>query len=181
MKHPSEDSIGWALAHAARLHRFHLNEKLSDIGLVAGQEQVLQVLDCNGTLTLGNLATILRVRAPTASKAVTRLTALGLVERSPDPGDGRLVRVRLTKKGRAAAARVEALWDEVESDTLAEFDVDEREQLRKLLLRAGSSLARTLGGDERVFDAPLDALDDHRAHPQGSDRTRPLSFLEAAE
>ena len=62
MKHPSEDSIGWALAHAARLHRSHLNEKLSDIGLVAGQEQVLQVLDSHGTLTLRKLAAILRVR-----------------------------------------------------------------------------------------------------------------------
>ena len=54
MKHPSEDSIGWALAHAARLHRFHLNEKLSEHGLVAGRE-VLQVLDSHGTLTRGSL------------------------------------------------------------------------------------------------------------------------------
>jgi DNA-binding MarR family transcriptional regulator len=72
----------------ARLHRFHLNEKLADMGLFAGQEQVLQALDDQGALTMGELASILRVRVPTASKAVTRLAALGFVERQSDGRTG---------------------------------------------------------------------------------------------
>jgi DNA-binding MarR family transcriptional regulator len=164
MAHPNESSIGWVLAQAARLHRFHLNEKLNDMGLFAGQEQVLQVLDGKGTLTMGELASLLKVRVPTASKAVTRLAALGFVERQPDGKDRRSVRVKLTQKGETTSTRIRALWDKVEADMVAEFDPKDSKRLRKLLLRAATNLAAALGGDEQDFDIPFDALDDHRAH-----------------
>jgi hypothetical protein len=89
IQHPSEDSLGWALAQAARLHRIYLTTKLADLDLVAGQEQVLQVLASHKATSMGELAGVLRVRAPTASKSVTRLAALGLVERSCNPRDAR--------------------------------------------------------------------------------------------
>ena len=162
MQHPNERTIGWVLAQAARLHRFYLNEKMAEMGLFAGQEQVLQVLANQGAITIGDLATILRVRPPTASKAVTRLAVLGFVERQSNDGDRRSVRVRLTRKGETAAARIQALWDDVETDMVVEFDPKERKRLRKLLLRAAANLATALGGDEQDFDIPLDALDDHR-------------------
>jgi DNA-binding MarR family transcriptional regulator len=168
-RHPSDNSTGWLLAQAARLHRFYLNEKLTGMGLFAGQEQVLQVLDSQGAITMSALAAALRVRVPTASKAVTRLAALGFVgrlsERLSGAADRRTVRVKLTRKGKAAAARIHALWDEVEADMMAEFDPKDSKRLRKLLLGAATNLATALGGDERDFDIPFDARDDHQAHP----------------
>ena len=165
MPHPSEDTIGWLLAQAARLHRIYLNERLDEMGLFAGQEQVLQVLDRQGALTMGELATILRVRAPTASKAVTRLAALNFVERlserPSDAGDRRTVRVKLTRKGKAAAAHIYGLWDAVESDMTAEFDSKDRKRLRQYLLRAAANLTTALGGNEQNFDLPLEAMEDH--------------------
>jgi DNA-binding MarR family transcriptional regulator len=109
------------------------------------------------------LAAALKVRVPTASKAVTRLAALSLVERKADAGDRRTVWVKLTRKGKTAAARVEGLWHEVEADMMAEFDPKDSKQLRKLLLRAAANLAPALRGDERDFNVPLDVLDDHQA------------------
>lgn len=161
MKHPSETTIGWVLTQVARLHRLYLNEKLAEIGLFAGQEQVLQGLDTQDAITMGELANSLRVRMPTASKAVTRLAALGLVERQSDGGDRRMVRVRLTRKGKAAAVRMHVLWDEVESDLVAGFALKESTRLRTFLLRAASSLATALSSTEQDFDNPLDASDDH--------------------
>ena len=162
MPHPNEDSVGWMLAQTARLHRFYLNEKLAEMGLFAGQEQVLQVLDRQDAITMSELATTLRVRTSTASKAVTRLAALGFVEREADAKDRRAVRVKLTRQGKAAAGHVHAFWDEVEADMIAEFTPEDRKRLRKLLVGAAANLARALGGDEQDFDIPLDALDDHR-------------------
>jgi DNA-binding MarR family transcriptional regulator len=162
MPYPSENTIGWLLAQAARLHRFYLNEKLAEMGLFAGQEQVLQVLDQQKSLTMGELASILRVRAPTASKTVTRLAASGLVERIAEGGDRRTIRVKLTRKGKAAAARIQALWDEAEGDLTAGFDPKDSKRLRKHLLRAAANLSTALGGTEQDFNIPLDALDDHR-------------------
>ena len=56
IKHPGTKSVGWALVQAARLHRSRTGDKLSDLGLFAGQEQVLQALGNSGPMTMGDLA-----------------------------------------------------------------------------------------------------------------------------
>lgn len=164
MKHPGSKSVGWALLQATRLHRARMGEKLTSLGLFAGQEQVLQALSAHGSLTMGELASILRVRPPTASKTISRLTALGLVERAArgaglgagKPEDARVVRVALTAEGRTRAEGIDALWDEVEDELLAGFDGKDRKRLRKLLRKAAKNLAELSGGDARGFEAPED-------------------------
>ena len=136
-KHPGRRSVGWALVRAARLHRARLGDRLAGLGLFPGQETMLQALAAEGPLTVGELAEVLRVRPPTASKAVSRLKALGLVER---PADGRAARVALTDEGRGRAEAVERLAREVEREFLAGFDGGERKRLRKLLRRAARNL-----------------------------------------
>ncbi|HZB62708.1 MAG TPA: MarR family winged helix-turn-helix transcriptional regulator [Microvirga sp.] len=154
VKHPGIKSIGWALVQASRLHRSRTGDKLSELGLFAGQEQVLQALaDSTGPMTMGELATILRVRPPTASKTVSRLASLKLVERHTEPDDARVVRVKLTKEGKRKAAAIEALWNEVEAELLAGFDNKDRKRLRKLLRRAAKNLAGLTGADQTGFEA----------------------------
>jgi DNA-binding MarR family transcriptional regulator len=154
VRHPGVKSVGWALVQAARLHRSRTGDKLSELGLFAGQEQVLQALaNSSGAMTMGELAAILRVRPPTASKTVSRLSTLKLVERHTEPGDARVVRVKLTKEGKRKAAAIEALWDEVEAELLAGFDNKDRKRLRKLLRRAAKNLAGLTGADQTGFEA----------------------------
>ena len=105
MKHPEAKSVGWALVQAARLHRGRMGDELGELGLFAGQEQVLQALAVAGLMTMGELASVLRVRPPTASKTVSRLAALRLVERHAEPDDARIVRVKLTDGGPAQGRR----------------------------------------------------------------------------
>jgi DNA-binding MarR family transcriptional regulator len=154
--HPGVKSVGWALVQAARLHRSRTGDKLSELGLFAGQEQVLQALASSGPMTMGDLAAILRVRPPTASKTVSRLSSLKLIERHTEPGDARVVRVKLTKEGKRKAAAIDSLWDEVESELLAGFDNKERKRLRKLLRKAAKNLAGITGADQTGFDAEDD-------------------------
>jgi DNA-binding MarR family transcriptional regulator len=49
--------------------------------------------------TVGDLAGYLLLRPHSTVELVDRAEAVGLVERTPDPDDGRAVRVRLTKAG----------------------------------------------------------------------------------
>jgi DNA-binding MarR family transcriptional regulator len=159
VSHPNIKSVGWVLIHTARLHRFHLSEQLADKGLYPGQEQVMRALATAEQLSVGELAQILQVRAPTVSKSINRLSALGLVERLPSSdSDRRSVSVKLTPQGRALAASIEASWNKVEDDLMRDFDEKERRRLRKLLRRASKNLAEALGGDERIFNVPNDAL-----------------------
>jgi DNA-binding MarR family transcriptional regulator len=160
LKHPGSKSVGWALVQAARLHRGRMGDRLAGLGLFAGQEQVLQALAVSGLMTMGELAAILRVRPPTASKTVSRLAALRLVERQPKSDDARIVRVRLTEEGQRKAAAIARLWDEVEAELLDGLDPKERKRLRKLLRRSAKNLAQASGADPRGLDVPDEELDE---------------------
>lgn len=154
---PAAKSVGWALVQAARLHRTRVGDRLAALGLFAGQEQVVQALAVAGSMTMGDLAASLRVRPPTASKTISRLSALGFVERRTETGDGRIVRVRLTETGLAKAAAIERIWDEVENELLDRLDGKDKRRLRKLLRKAARGLAEAAGLDEHEADHEADA------------------------
>jgi DNA-binding MarR family transcriptional regulator len=160
MKHPEAKSVGWALVQAARLHRGRMGDRLGEIGLFAGQEQVLQALAASGLMTMGELTNLLRVRPPTASKTVSRLAAQRLVERHAEPDDARIVRVQLTDEGQRKAQAIAQLWDEVEAELLDGFDARDRKRLRKLLRKVAKNLADVSGADSRGLEAPDEDLDD---------------------
>jgi DNA-binding MarR family transcriptional regulator len=160
MKHPGIKSAGWALMQASRLHRARMGDKLAALDLFAGQEQVLQALASEGRMTMGDLATILRVRPPTASKTVSRLSAMKLVERHTESGDARVVHVKLTKEGKRKAAAIDELWNEVEQEFLDDFDLKDRKRLRKLLRKGAKNLAKLAGADVDGFDNPEDDLEE---------------------
>jgi MarR family transcriptional regulator, negative regulator of the multidrug operon emrRAB len=68
-------------------------------------------------------------------RIVRRLTAQGLVDREPDPGDRRAVRLHLTADGRSAAARVIAARRETLAALLAPLGARETARLERLLER----------------------------------------------
>ncbi|GJE25422.1 MarR family winged helix-turn-helix transcriptional regulator [Methylobacterium organophilum] len=156
LRPPAAKSVGWALVQAARLHRARVGDRLAALDLFAGQEQVVQALAAAGSMTMGDLAATLRVRPPTASKTISRLAALGFVERRAEAGDGRIVRVRLTEAGLAKAAAIERIWDDVEAELLDGFDNKEKRRLRKLLRRSASNLAEAAGVTGHEADADMD-------------------------
>ncbi|MBE7248715.1 MAG: MarR family transcriptional regulator [Actinomycetospora chiangmaiensis] len=162
MRPPGIRSVGWALVQAARLHRARTGDRLAKLGLFAGQEQVVQALAAAGTMTMGDLAALLRVRPPTASKTVTRLAALGIVERRAESGDGRVVRVQLTEAGLAKAQAIEQIQAEVEAELLDHLDKTDRRRLRKLLRKAARGLAEAAGASGQVTeaDAEIEAEDE---------------------
>src|SRR5437868_13069961 len=87
--------------HSAAIHllRFVRREDTRS-GLSAPRLSALSVIVFAGPLTLGELAAAEQVRPPTMTRLVAALEAEGLVERVPDPRDGRVVRVRATARGR---------------------------------------------------------------------------------
>jgi DNA-binding MarR family transcriptional regulator len=105
--------------HSAAIHLLRrLRREDTKTGLSAPRLSALSVVVFGGPLTLGALAAAEQVRPPTMTRLVTALEAAGLVTREPDPGDGRLTRIRATAKGRALllrgrARRVAALTDQL--------------------------------------------------------------------
>ena len=152
MKDPVQKTIGYRLNHTARLQRALSARLLADLGLFPGQESVLKMLVEQDGRTMGELATALRVRPPTASKTIARLTTQGLVERRATDGDGRLVRVFLTEAGRERGASIDHVWDQLEAEMVVGLDGKEKKRLRKLLRKVEKNLALRLGADGGLDD-----------------------------
>jgi DNA-binding MarR family transcriptional regulator len=146
MPHPAAKSIGYQLMHVARLHRARTARLLEGMGLFPGQEQVLEALAGHEAMTMSELAELLRVRPPTASKTVSRLSAAGFVERRTANGDGRVVRVALTPAGQEKAAALAGLAATIEDEIDTHLTSKDRKRLRKLLKRVDKGLRGPAAG-----------------------------------
>lgn len=91
-----------ARLHSATLHLLRrLAQEDRATGVSPPRLSALSVLVFGGPQTIGLLAGIEGVTPPTMTRLVAGMVAEGLVERSPDPDDRRVVRVSASERGRA--------------------------------------------------------------------------------
>ncbi|GII32693.1 MarR family winged helix-turn-helix transcriptional regulator [Planotetraspora mira] len=134
------------LTRAQKLLRAAADDAMSRHGVRVGQNLVLEVLWETDGLTPGELAGRLRVTTPTVVNTATRMEAAGLLVRRRDPADGRLVRLHLTPKARAAQEPIEEARRRLAEHAMATLTDDERRHLR-------SALEKII---DRMSDHPLD-------------------------
>jgi len=106
---------------------------LSPPGLSLTAAAALTTLERSGPRRLTELAAAEGVSQPAMTQLVGRLEASGLVERSADPEDGRVVRVQLTDAGRDLVARRRAARGERLSGLLAALSPADQEALAAAL------------------------------------------------
>lgn len=140
--------MGFALAKTCKAHRTGVGAGLAPLGLHVGQEMVLHELWREDGLRGGELAERLRVEPPTMTRTLRRLEGCGLLERRADPLDARSFRFFLTGRGRDLKQPVSELWERVEERTVAGLSRDERETLRRLLLKVRENLEAGRGPGE---------------------------------
>lgn len=103
--------------------------------LEQGQMDALDLLTRRNDRPMKELAARLRVDPSTATRAVQRLEADGLVERYTSPQDGRVVLVRITDEGTRRHDDVAARRSTAMMHILSEFEPGERALLALLLDR----------------------------------------------
>jgi DNA-binding MarR family transcriptional regulator len=113
-----------------------------------GQMDTLDVLIREPSWRMTDLAVALRVDPSTATRAVQRLVSTGLVERTTDLVDGRVVIVRITDAGRDLHRRIDIRRGYVLARLMSAFTVDERTALAELMSRFVTAL------DEVVKELP---------------------------
>jgi MarR family transcriptional regulator, organic hydroperoxide resistance regulator len=113
---------------------------LSEHGVRVGQHFVLEQLWRKDGLTPGELAKRIGVETPTVTRAVQRMEAAGLAKREPDLEDARLVRVRLTERGKELEGVVPEIMEQVWDKALVGFSEEERAQFRQMMERVQSNL-----------------------------------------
>jgi len=120
-----------AAAVAARIERLMgLFRSLSPpSGLSLTAAATLATLERSGPSRLTSLAAKEGVTQPAMTQLIARLQESGLVSRTADPADGRVVQVRLTDEGRATLARRRAVRAERLAEVLARLSPQEQAAL----------------------------------------------------
>lgn len=122
-----------ALASAAAFSRHGVHE---------GQQFILRRLWSQDGQTPGEIAKALGLATSTVTRAATRMEAAGLLRREPHESDRRLVRLRLTERGRALEAAIDREMDQLTERALASFGPAER----TAVVRALQDIQRNLAG-----------------------------------
>ncbi len=111
--------LGHLIRRLRTEHRFSLS-----------QGSVLGRLDREGPQSTSQLAELERVRPQSMGQTVAELEAQGLIERHPDPADGRRALIELTDAGRAELLEDRGRREGWLAEALAEsFSEAERETL----------------------------------------------------
>ena len=100
----------------------------------------LDVLVLREAWRMSDLAGALKVDPSSATRAVQRLVARGLAERSASTNDGRVVLARITQQGSSTHRTISKRRAIVLSHILGSFDADERALLASLLDRFACAL-----------------------------------------
>ncbi|MCO5973846.1 MULTISPECIES: MarR family winged helix-turn-helix transcriptional regulator [Actinoallomurus] len=139
------------LVRAHKLLQAASDEAMSRHGVRIGQNLILEALWETDGLTPGEVASRARlpITTPTIVNTATRMEAAGLLTRRRDPNDGRLVRLYLTDRARAARQPIKEARRRLEEHATATLTDEERDHLRtaltKILQQLGAGQADSGG------------------------------------
>jgi DNA-binding MarR family transcriptional regulator len=140
-----EASLSWRLVVAGRLVRTMADASLdAQAGGAPALGALLRLAEEDG-ISQAELARRQRVEAPSMCRMVDRLERDGLVSRERDLSDRRVIRVRITPDGRAAADAGRDAVAELEERAFSALSSEEREVLSGLLARLLAGLPE-IGG-----------------------------------
>lgn len=102
-------SMGYQVNLAARLLAQLLAQHVGQFGVAPGQfAQLLALYDDNGQ-TPAQLCAAVGIEPGTMTKTLQRMERDALVERRPDPVDGRRIRIHLTERARQLEPKLKAV------------------------------------------------------------------------
>lgn len=95
-----------AFSRLARAYQFRDRSEICYRGVSVSQCYTLEILDREGALAMGNLASHMYLDISTMTRTVEQLIDGGLVTRRESPDDRRIVLVEISKEGRKAYRKI---------------------------------------------------------------------------
>jgi DNA-binding MarR family transcriptional regulator len=134
--HATRENLGYLLAKASQRWNELLQERFAEAGfpeVKASYGSVLMPLFEEDGLRIGEVARRARLSKQTMTTMVRLCERDELVERRPDPDDGRATRVHLTAKARRFEPRAEDVLAALEREVGSLLTRRERDVLRRAL------------------------------------------------
>jgi DNA-binding MarR family transcriptional regulator len=131
-----ELSMGYMLNWGARLIRRLADRRLKSLGLSSACLPVINALAENGAMSQKTLAIYAAIEQPTMAATLARMERDKLVERRPDPGDGRSFLFSLTVATRRKLPAMRAAIEGIDAEVLSALPEHQRQTFRKQLRMA---------------------------------------------
>jgi len=118
--------------------------RLAEVGVIVGQDQLIDYLDPVQPRSGQDAALALSVRPSTVSKMLDRLQQRGWITRAQDHGDMRKTLVLLTESGVEAKGNVHRVWAAVEAELTNVLGADLSTTCLPELARVSEALSQRL-------------------------------------
>lgn len=128
------DCFTFLLAKAYQRAHAHFRKTLEPFGITNIQHAVLEGLWFRDGQTAAELGKLLVLDKATLSGVLARMEESGWIERQPDPGDRRVMRIHTTAAAAAVKSELIAARERSDEVLLSRFSLEERVLLKRLLL-----------------------------------------------
>jgi DNA-binding MarR family transcriptional regulator len=132
--------VVYLLGRLDRVLRQAIDARVRDHGLTVAQYTALSVLSTGTPLSNAQLARRSLVTPQAMHEVLLSLEQRGLVRRAADVANARVLRTKLTARGRRLLETCDPRIDELEDRMLGGFNDDETHTLRALLSRSLTNL-----------------------------------------
>ena len=126
--------VSYVVARLDRALRREIDSRVREHGLTTTTYTALSVLAVQPGLSSAQLARRSYVTPQSMNQLVATLERRGLIERAPDPDHRRILRAKLTRKGRRVLAACDRAVEEMEREMLSAVPARERDRLREQLI-----------------------------------------------
>lgn len=117
---------------------------MEQIGVTASQGYTLLALPPADSISMNDLSLAMKLAISTMTRMIDQLVLKHMVERQADPEDRRVVRVRLTKLGREAQAKLREAMRDVFSQVVQTLPDGEQESIVRSLETLNQSIVTAL-------------------------------------
>jgi DNA-binding MarR family transcriptional regulator len=132
------------IGHVHRAFHRVADQQLREQGFALGQLPVLMALKDGQPRSQAELARLAHVEQPSMAQLLNRMERDGLVERLPDPDDGRSRLISLTPACRARMPKSRAVMEALSEQALAGFSADDVALLGTLMRRLADNVEQML-------------------------------------
>jgi len=132
---PLPEYIGYQIRQAQSAIFRDLQSSFEEFKTTPGEFSLLSLIEANPGIAQVDLATLYRLDKSTLSLVVTRVVKRGLVERRPDPEDGRCMSLWLRRPGQTLLARMRRCVEAQEQLMDKVLERGERQRLISMLDR----------------------------------------------
>ena len=137
--YPVQSYISYSLAIAHRQIHTSLTRRLKQFGVQVEAWRIMEILEADTDLTMGDLAELALMNPPALTKLVDRMVADGLVHRRVASSDQRKVNLGLTEIGRKRIAQVREEAKLEEEEIAARIGMEDAGMLQRILSEIGKA------------------------------------------